>query len=396
MLHTDQDNQVMSIQIEAVEIPESPNNRRGRSGSTVSVSSVKSKQGGSKAQRKSSSLPGEAVEYLKAWMMSPDHVAHPYPTEQEKALIMEDTGIELKQLTNWFVNNRKRYWKPRVEAKLQQQVVAVATTTVTPARLVSLSCSQEAPPPKPPSFSLSLAITQANESTKISFSPPVTPAQQFVRTAFVETSETLSKYVPSTSPLRSVSVVSTSCSESGNMSDSNSAAGDSTVSEGTEQGSDVIERTETVDVHVLRPICFLGKTEDKPRSIEDITILPNVPAARIIRSYRNVTLMYNFPKHNDCDRKKVQARRDAEVVRIKKHYLKLYLSDCSTTDLLAMKSMPMKRKRVEEVEDVAILRRKFSQPSPSLFREVCTTANHVYDMGLPSLEEATFLFGYAQ
>ena len=27
---------------------------------------------------------------------------------------MEDTGIELKQLTNWFTNNRKRFWKPRV------------------------------------------------------------------------------------------------------------------------------------------------------------------------------------------------------------------------------------------------------------------------------------------
>lgn len=37
---------------------------------------------------------------------------------------MKDTGIELKQLTNWFVNNRKRYWKPRVEARLQQQAQA--------------------------------------------------------------------------------------------------------------------------------------------------------------------------------------------------------------------------------------------------------------------------------
>ena len=74
-----------------------------------------------KAARKSSSLPPETVEYLKAWMMSPQHIAHPYPTEQEKAEIMAETGIELKQLTNWFVNNRKRFWKPRVEARLQQR-----------------------------------------------------------------------------------------------------------------------------------------------------------------------------------------------------------------------------------------------------------------------------------
>ncbi len=85
-------------------------------------SSVASNQKDKK--KKSTSLPASTVDYLKAWMMSPEHVAHPYPTEKEKAQIMADTGIELKQLTNWFVNNRKRYWKPRVEARLKQQVQA--------------------------------------------------------------------------------------------------------------------------------------------------------------------------------------------------------------------------------------------------------------------------------
>mmetsp|Transcript_21206 Transcript_21206/g.29710 ORF Transcript_21206/g.29710 Transcript_21206/m.29710 type:complete len:403 (-) Transcript_21206:297-1505(-) len=88
------------------------------------VSSQKASEKSAVKTRKSSSLPTETVEYLKAWMMSPEHVAHPYPTEQEKEQIMRDTGIELKQLTNWFVNNRKRYWKPRVEARLQQQAQA--------------------------------------------------------------------------------------------------------------------------------------------------------------------------------------------------------------------------------------------------------------------------------
>ena len=62
-----------------------------------------------KGDRKSASLPSETVEYLKSWMMSPEHVAHPYPTEQEKAKIMSETGIELKRLTNWFVNNRRSF-----------------------------------------------------------------------------------------------------------------------------------------------------------------------------------------------------------------------------------------------------------------------------------------------
>ncbi|KAL3941919.1 MAG: hypothetical protein SGBAC_003811 [Bacillariaceae sp.] len=67
-----------------------------------------------------SNLKSVTVEYLKAWMMSPEHIAHPYPSEAEKVKIMADTGIELKQLNNWFVNNRKRFWKPRVEARQAQ------------------------------------------------------------------------------------------------------------------------------------------------------------------------------------------------------------------------------------------------------------------------------------
>ncbi|KAL7544790.1 hypothetical protein ACHAWF_008150 [Thalassiosira exigua] len=65
--------------------------------------------------RKKNALSTSAVEYLKEWMMHPDHIEHPYPTEDEKRRILRETGIELKQLTNWFVNNRKRYWKPKVE-----------------------------------------------------------------------------------------------------------------------------------------------------------------------------------------------------------------------------------------------------------------------------------------
>lgn len=87
---------------------------------------VKSTQQQKSNVRKSTTLPAETVEYLKNWMMSPEHINHPYPTEREKAQIMADTGIGIKPLTNWFVNNRKRYWKPRYEARLQQQKAEVA------------------------------------------------------------------------------------------------------------------------------------------------------------------------------------------------------------------------------------------------------------------------------
>ena len=87
---------------------------------------VKSTQQQKSNVRKSTTLPAETVEYLKNWMMSPEHINHPYPTEREKAQIMADTGIGIKPLTNWFVNNRKRYWKPRYEARLQQQKAEAA------------------------------------------------------------------------------------------------------------------------------------------------------------------------------------------------------------------------------------------------------------------------------
>ncbi len=113
-------------------------------GRVASPPSNNAKAQNSPKPRKSTSLPAETVEYLKAWMMSPEHISHPYPTEQEKAKIMADTGIELKQLTNWFVNNRKRYWKPRVEARLQQQAQAqnaAAAAAVLASRRVTTTAS---------------------------------------------------------------------------------------------------------------------------------------------------------------------------------------------------------------------------------------------------------------
>ena len=78
-------------------------------------------------RKKKTALSPFAVEYLKAWIMSPDHVSHPYPTEAEKAKIMKETHIDAKQLRNWFVNNRKRYWRPKVEELRGQGSARVKT-----------------------------------------------------------------------------------------------------------------------------------------------------------------------------------------------------------------------------------------------------------------------------
>ncbi|CAI5733043.1 unnamed protein product [Hyaloperonospora brassicae] len=57
-------------------------------------------------------LHPEAKNVLKAWMFSPEHFAHPYPSEEEKEELATEAGIEVKQLSNWFTNARKRLWQP--------------------------------------------------------------------------------------------------------------------------------------------------------------------------------------------------------------------------------------------------------------------------------------------
>lgn len=60
----------------------------------------------------SRSLGKYAVEILKQWMFAPEHVDNPYPTEQEKVNLAAAAGITKKQVSNWFVNARKRLWAP--------------------------------------------------------------------------------------------------------------------------------------------------------------------------------------------------------------------------------------------------------------------------------------------
>lgn len=61
---------------------------------------------------RSSSLPKHAVEKLKKWLF--DHFEHPYPTEEEKAKLAEQSQLTLTQINNWFVNARVRIWRPQL------------------------------------------------------------------------------------------------------------------------------------------------------------------------------------------------------------------------------------------------------------------------------------------
>ncbi|XP_058076977.1 homeobox protein knotted-1-like 1 [Magnolia sinica] len=61
-------------------------------------------------KKKKGKLPRDARLMLLDWWNT--HYRWPYPTDEEKAKLAETTGLDQKQINNWFINQRKRHWKP--------------------------------------------------------------------------------------------------------------------------------------------------------------------------------------------------------------------------------------------------------------------------------------------
>ncbi|KAJ8771803.1 hypothetical protein K2173_026980 [Erythroxylum novogranatense] len=61
-------------------------------------------------KRKKGKLPNEARQVLLNWWNI--HYKWPYPTEADKHALADATGLDQKQINNWFINQRKRHWKP--------------------------------------------------------------------------------------------------------------------------------------------------------------------------------------------------------------------------------------------------------------------------------------------
>ena len=346
----------------------------------------------SNGKRKSASLPSETVEYLKAWMMSPEHIAHPYPTEQEKVEIMKDTGIELKQLTNWFVNNRKRYWKPRVEARLQQQaqaaqavvqahaaaVAAVSAVNLTPhqQQMVATSSQDSRANLVSPTVvgfkygSQSTLSTQGNypplpSLQKKSFSSsPLTFAAQLVEErkqgipSVPLTSAALNGIPHSSSSAASVSASEGEISDSGNASDD--ASSDGTPILGTD--------LKFIDLKMKKK--FL---KSRTPSISSTSSASEIPQETSSRSHyaRNVSF---------CSLDKISM----EVVSAN-HSQDYQVT--STKRSSPEETSPYSSSHIHE-------RKRFRTNSVNVWRQKCRDATHMNDDALPSLEEASRLFGF--
>ncbi|CAN3372652.1 hypothetical protein DIRU0_C06282 [Diutina rugosa] len=70
----------------------------------------------SKLKRKTrNNLPKETTYILLKWLN--DHLNHPYPNSFEKNQLMMSTGLNQQQLSNWFINARRRKIKSMKEQK---------------------------------------------------------------------------------------------------------------------------------------------------------------------------------------------------------------------------------------------------------------------------------------
>ncbi|TVY84093.1 Homeobox protein homothorax, partial [Lachnellula suecica] len=59
-----------------------------------------------KQRKRRGNLPKDTTDKLRAWFMA--NLNHPYPTEDQKQDLMRQTHLQINQISNWFINARRR------------------------------------------------------------------------------------------------------------------------------------------------------------------------------------------------------------------------------------------------------------------------------------------------
>ncbi|XP_071963764.1 homeobox protein Meis1-like isoform X4 [Antedon mediterranea] len=64
-------------------------------------------------QKKRGIFPKSATNIMRAWLFQ--HLTHPYPSEEQKKQLAQDTGLTILQVNNWFINARRRIVQPMID-----------------------------------------------------------------------------------------------------------------------------------------------------------------------------------------------------------------------------------------------------------------------------------------
>nr|XP_023698046.1 homeobox protein Meis1-like [Paramormyrops kingsleyae] len=66
-----------------------------------------------KRNKKRGIFPKVATNIMRAWLFQ--HLTHPYPSEEQKKQLAQDTGLTILQVNNWFINARRRIVQPMID-----------------------------------------------------------------------------------------------------------------------------------------------------------------------------------------------------------------------------------------------------------------------------------------
>ncbi|GMM51187.1 Tos8 protein [Starmerella bacillaris] len=115
--HEKQQRQRGSVPIIRSKIVFSANSPRRKSSSegidadhAKSNSNEKSNSDSVEAPRRRGNLPKDVTNTLRNWLQ--EHINHPYPTEEDKIMLANQTQLTMVQVSNWFINARRRSIPP--------------------------------------------------------------------------------------------------------------------------------------------------------------------------------------------------------------------------------------------------------------------------------------------
>jgi Homeobox KN domain len=125
-----------------------------------------------KGQQPRSNLPKGATATFRAWAEA--HAGHPYPSEEEKWELAYATGTTINQIQNWFINHRKRVWKP-ASKKTARESFSLKSRALLRAASVATGAAVQNPVAK----KLAASLPNTEHGVKSTFEAKSLPAGPF-------------------------------------------------------------------------------------------------------------------------------------------------------------------------------------------------------------------------